>query len=94
MGWGSVWELYITLYIINRLNMIILYHESSIYYRGMKVLPLVVMHASTGTFGAEMMAYIGGWRTKQMQHIYMASLHCLDSILFTKNHKKVSHSAS
>ena len=33
----------------------------------MMVLGLVVMHALTGAFGAEMMAYVGEWRTKQMQ---------------------------
>ena len=41
----------------------------SIYYGGITLLHSVVMHVLTGAFGAEMMAYIGGWRTKQMQHI-------------------------
>ena len=62
----------------------------------MMVLGLVVMHALTGTFGAEMMAYVAGWSTKEMQHISyeMASLHCLDSLLFAKIEKKFRPSAT
>ena len=59
----------------------------------MMVLTLVVMHALTGTFGAEIMAYVGGWSAKEMQHIQMASLHCLDS-LFAKIQKNSALSVS
>ena len=33
------------------------------------VLTLVFMHALTGTFWAEIMAYVGQWRANEMQHI-------------------------
>ena len=42
---------------------------SSIYFGGMTLLALVVTHVLTGAFGAEMMAYVGGLRTNEMQHI-------------------------
>ena len=42
---------------------------TSIYYGGMTLLALVVMHVLTGAFGAEMMAYVGGLRTNEMQYI-------------------------
>ena len=42
---------------------------TSIYYGGMTLLALVFMHVLTGAFGAKIMAYIGGLRTNEMQHI-------------------------
>ena len=41
----------------------------SIYYGGITLLAFVVMHVLTGAFGAEIMAYVGGLRPNEMQHI-------------------------